>query len=308
MHAADLVTHGVGGNVLLGALLEATGLLHSFLEHGLVGLPDAADAEVHAGSDLFDFDAGETLAAALGVDEVDAEVDGGLDFFVASVLLGADGNDVLQTLDVDLVVGVTLEEVNQHALGERVLIGDGALKGGSGKEKHRSQTDGEFLRLELGDGTEALWVEVKLEHVERLVGKGADKGERVGALLLAAAKEEKAGVVFLGEELERGCVVEGVDGVLLCELLGQGLAHLVEIVEGILDDLRARRSAEEKACLGVLFGLGLTLLERALGASVAGFSSKHIVSFPRRKKSIVNVLGKGYDVHLAEHLELWLSR
>jgi hypothetical protein len=30
-----------------------------------------------------------------------------------------------------------------------------------------------------------------------------------------------------------------VDGVLLGELLGQRLAHLVKVVKGILDDLRA---------------------------------------------------------------------
>ena len=92
------------------------------------------------------------------------------------------------------------------------------------------------------------------------------------ALLARAAEDEEAGVVLLGEELEGGRVLERVNGILLCELLGEGLAEGVELVEGVLDDLRAVRTAEEEACLGVLDGLWFALLERPLGAGIAGFS------------------------------------
>lgn len=86
----------------------------------------------------------------------------------------------------------------------------------------------------------------------------------MGTLLLAAAKDEQTGIVLLGEKLERSSIVKRVDSVLLGEFLSQWLAHLVKVVEGVLDDLRARCSAEEKACLGVFVGLGLALLERTL--------------------------------------------
>jgi hypothetical protein len=63
-----------------------------------------------------------------------------------------------------------------------------------------------------------------------------------------------------------------VDGILLGELLGKRLAHLVKVVKSILDDLRACCSAEEKACLGVLGGLWLALLERSLCTRIARFA------------------------------------
>jgi hypothetical protein len=65
-----------------------------------------------------------------------------------------------------------------------------------------------------------------------------------------------------------------VDGVLLGEFLGEGLAHGEEVVHGILDDLGAVVAAEEEACLGVLDGFGLALLEGSLGASVTRFSGR----------------------------------
>lgn len=273
MYSAELVAHGVSRHVLLGPLLEASGPLHGLLEHGLVGLLDAADAEVHAGAHLLDLDARHLLAGALGGDEVDAEVDGGL-VAVADGLLGRDGDHVLETLDVDLVGALAAEEIEEEALGEGVLVGHGAVERGAGKDNHGAQADGELAALELVDLAVRLLVEVELEHVERLVAEHADHGQGVGALLGAAAKDHERGVVLLGEELERRGVLEGVDRVLLGELLGERDAQLVQVGEGILHDLRARGAAQEEARLGVLDGLGGLLLEGALGAGVAGFSRR----------------------------------
>lgn len=224
MHTTQLVTHGVSRNVLLGPVLEAAGLLHGGLEHVLLGLLHAAKTEVHPGTHLLDLDTGELLAAALGADEVDAQADGGLCVALPDVVLGGDGHNVLQALGVNLVRGIALEEVNEHALGERKLIRHGALKRRASKEHHRPQAHGKLLRLELRHGAERFGIEVQLQHVEDLVPKGADESDGMGPLLLAAAKDEEAGVVLVGEELERGRVLKGVDGVLLCEFLGERLA------------------------------------------------------------------------------------
>ena len=117
--AAELVAHGVGRDVLLGALLGAPGLAHGLLEHGLVRVLDAAEAEVHPGAVLLDLDAGQLLAGPLGPDQVGAQVQDGLGARVvgglgARGLVGRDDHAVLQALDVDLVGRLAAEEVDQH--------------------------------------------------------------------------------------------------------------------------------------------------------------------------------------------------
>lgn len=101
----------------------------------------------------------------------------------------------------------------------------------------------------------------------------------MGALLLCAAKDEKAGVVLLREELDGCRILKRVDGVFLGEFLGEGLAHGEEVVHGILDDLGAVVAAKEETCFGVLDGFGLALLEGSLGASIARFSKEVCVRF-----------------------------
>ncbi|KAI6758959.1 hypothetical protein HG531_013955 [Fusarium graminearum] len=178
----------------------------------------------------------------MDVDGVNSEVDRRLGIAVTSAILSADGNNVLKTLDVYLVGRLASEKVQKHALGKSKFVADRAFECSAGKQNHGSQADSELLSLELGNGSEALGI------------------ESVGTLLLAAAKDEQTGIVLLGEKLERSSIVKRVDSVLLGEFLSQWLAHLVKVVEGVLDDLRARCSAEEKACLGVFVGLGLALL------------------------------------------------
>lgn len=195
----------------------------------------------------------------------------------AAALLGGGDDDVLQALDVDLVgAGPPLagEEVGQHGLCHGVLVCDGALEGGAGEDDHGPEADGGLLAPELVQAPVGLGVEVELEHVENLVAEGADDGQAVGPLLGAAAEDHQGGVVLLAEELERGGILEGVDGVLLGELLGEGLAQGEEVGEGVLGHLGAGGAAQEEAGLGVLLLLGGSLLEGALGAGITGFSER----------------------------------
>lgn len=219
----------------------------------------------------------QPLPAPLGPDQIHTQVDRRFGSQAPvdgpGALLGRDGDNILQALDVDLVRGaVADEEVGQHALGHGVLVGDGALKGGAGEDDHGPQADGGLLAAELGEAAEGVGVEVQLEHVEELVAKGAGQGEAVGPLLAAAAEDEEGGVVLLGEELERGGVLEGVHGVLLGELLGERLPQLGQVGEGVLNNLATSRAAQKEGGLGVLDGLGGALLEGPLGAGVTGFS------------------------------------
>ena len=199
-----------------------------------------------------------------------------------AVLLGRHDDDILQALDIDLVgAGVPLagEEVGQHGLGHGVLVGDGALEGGAGEDDHGPEPHGGLLALELVQPPVALGVQVQLQHVQRLVAEHAHQAQAVGPLLGAAAKDHQGGVILLAEELEGGGVLEGVDGVLLGELLGEGLAQGVQVGQGILGDLGAGGAPEEEAGLRVLLLLRRALLEGALGAGVTGFSRRRTTSF-----------------------------
>lgn len=104
------------------------------------------------------------------------------------------------------------------------------------------------------------------------MGEGAHEGESVRALLGRGAEDEQRGVVFLAEELERRGVLEGVDLVLLGELLGQRDPELVQVGDGVLGDLGAGGAAEEEGIFGVLDGFGGFLVERPLAAGISRFS------------------------------------
>lgn len=118
------------------------------------------------------------------------------------------------------------------------------------------------------------------------------------SLLLRAAKDKETGIVLLREELERGGVIEWVNGVLLGELLGERNTEGVELVEGILDDLGAGGAAEKEAGLGVFDGFGLALLEGPLGASIARFSNSILADVRYR-----HVFDYCRVSHLSEHLD-----
>lgn len=125
--SAELVTHDVGGDVLLGALLVGLGLTHRLLEHSLVGFLDSTDAEVDTGTMFLQLDAGKLLAGALGLDGVDAEAEDSLGGWVVGVLGGgglvsSDNDNETETLDVNLVGCLAAEEVDEHGLGQGEAI------------------------------------------------------------------------------------------------------------------------------------------------------------------------------------------
>lgn len=150
-----------------------------------------------------------------------------------------EGYDVLEAFYVDLVGRFALEEIGKDGFGECVLVRNRALEGRSRKQKHRFQPHSKLLSLETRQPLHRGGIQEQLQHIIRLVRKRPDESQRVRPLLARRAKDQNGGIVLLGEELERGGVVEGVDGVLLGELLGQGLAQGVEVGEGVLDDLGA---------------------------------------------------------------------
>lgn len=191
---------------------------------------------------------------------------------------------ILQALDIDLVGGaLAAEEIRKQALGDRVLVLHGALPRGAGKHDHGPQADGGLLALELLESAETVRVQAELQHVQDLEAEGARERQAVGSLLGAAAEDEEGGVVLLGEELERRGILEGVDGVLLGELLGERLAQGEEVGEGVLGYLRAGGAAEEEDRLWVFDGFGGALLQGAFGAGVAGFSGSGLLGMIFRK-------------------------
>lgn len=185
----------------------------------------------------------------------------------------ANGHNVLQSLHVHLIRGLALEEIREEALGRRVRVRDGALEGRPCEQDHGFQAHGALLILELGQGAEALGVEVQLQHVQDLVREGAHEGDGVRALLGRGPEDEHRGVVLLAEELERRGVLERVDLILLGELLGERDPQLIEVGDGVLGDLRAAAAAQEEGGFGVLDGLGGLLVERPFGARVSRFST-----------------------------------
>jgi hypothetical protein len=274
--STHLVTHNVRLDVLLCSLLRGLGLLECLLQHVWVGLSGSADSEVHSWSHLLDLDARQLLSALLCSDQVDSQVDLWSLLLAINLIAGRDGNNVLQSLDIDLVRWLALEEIDEEALCVGVLIGDRAFEWHSAEDQHRLQSDGTLGVLELRQSSEALLVEVEFQHVQHLVAKGAHHGERMWALLGGGAKDEDGGVVLLGEELEGSGIVEWVDIILLGELLGKRAAQRVKICEGVLGKLGARGAAKEKRSLRVLDGLGGLLVEGTLGARIAGFTARTV--------------------------------
>lgn len=63
-----------------------------------------------------------------------------------------------------------------------------------------------------------------------------------------------------------------MDGILFGELFCEGDSELVEVCEGILDDLRAGCAAEEEGGFGVLDGLWGFFVEGTFAACIAGFA------------------------------------
>lgn len=188
-------------------------------------------------------------------------------------LLGRQHHHILQPLHINFIRrALAAKEIRQHALGDRILILHRTLPRRTRKHHHRPQSNSRLLALKLLQHAETLRIQVQLQHVEDFATKCPRKGEAVGSLLGAAAKDEEGGIVFLGKEFERRGVFKGVDGVFLCEFLGERLAQGKEVGKGVLGDLGAGGAAEEEDGFRVLDGFGGALLEGPLGAGVARFS------------------------------------
>lgn len=272
MYSSHLVAHNIRRDVLLRPLDARPCPLQRLLHYALVCLLHAPHAEIHPRPHLLDLDPRQLLSTPLRLDQVDAQVHPGLQLLPIHAISGRDGHHILQPLNIHLVRRLASEEIGEEALHQRVLATDRPLERRAGEQQHRLQAHGALLVLETLQAAPALGVQAELQHVQHLVVEGADEGEAVRTLLAAAAEDEQRGVVLLGEELERGGRLERVDGVLLGELLGERHAQLVQVGEGVLDDLRAGCAAQEEGRLGVLDGFGGFLVEGAFGARVAGFS------------------------------------
>ena len=271
VNLGDLVAHGIGRDVLLGPLLGALGLPHGLLEHIGIGELLASDGEIDARPHLLDLDARQLLAAALRLEQVEAQLDLRVGAGVGG-LLGADADQVLQAFDVDFLRVLPAEEVDEQALGECVLGLVGVFKDGAVEGDEGLEADAGLLVLELLQCAERVRVDVQLEHVEQLVVECADEGQAVGALLGVQREHEEGGVVLEGEELERRGIVEGVDVVLLGEALDEGSLEGCEVGSNELEDLGRLLAAHEEGRLGVLVLLRLACLDCARRAGVLGLA------------------------------------
>jgi len=91
-------------------------------------------------------------------------------------------------------------------------------------------------------------------------------------LLRMRPEEEQAGVVFVGEEFEGGCVFERVDIVLLVEANCEGAFEGVEVFHGELNEGRAFCVVEEEGGFGIFADLRVALGADARCACRLGFS------------------------------------
>lgn len=153
------------------------------------------------------------------------------------LILGAEVDHELQTLNIDALRLLATEEIREVALCLGIRIGNRALERCAGKADHWPQSDRRLLILELAKLTERLRVDGQLEHVEDLPLEEAHEGQAVGALLAVVAEDHERGVVLLAEELERIGILEGVDIVLLVELDRKRLLQRLQIGQGPLRDL-----------------------------------------------------------------------
>ncbi len=100
----------------------------------------------------------------------------------------------------------------------------------------------------------------------------SDERDGIWPFLTVAPKHDKASVVLLGEEFERGGVFEGVDVVFLGEADGERSFKGVEVLEKELAELAASGAAEEEGDFGVFRRLWCADGKGAGGACVARFS------------------------------------
>jgi hypothetical protein len=96
--------------------------------------------------------------------------------------------------------------------------------------------------------------------------------------LARGSENEDRSIVLFREELKRCGVFEGVDGILFGELFGQGDTQLIQVGQGILNDLRAGCAAKEEGGFGVLKGLGGLFVEGTFAARVARFAGLMLIS------------------------------
>jgi len=92
------------------------------------------------------------------------------------------------------------------------------------------------------------------------------------AFLAGGTEDQNRSVVLLGEEFERCGVFEWVDGILLSKFLSERDPQLVEVGEGVLNDLRAGCAAQEERGFGILCRLRSFFVLGSLAARIARFS------------------------------------
>lgn len=179
---ARLVAHDVGVDVLLCALLGALWLLERLLHHVWVGEHFPSEAEVHARAHFLDFDAGKFLATALGAQEIETEfyfrVREGVGGFY-----GGDGDQVLETFDVDFGCVLAFEEVDEQGLGQCVFCLRGVFEDCAVETYQWLEANRRFLVLELLQRAEGFGVDVELQHIQHLVRECARDCQAVRTLL-----------------------------------------------------------------------------------------------------------------------------
>ena len=164
------------------AYLETLGFLHGILHHIVIGLLDSTDAEIDAWAHFLNLYSGKTLSGLLGRDHVRAQLDlrRGLSVFLLS---NRNVHHILQTLDINIIRILALEEIQQKTLGHGICVCDGRIESGAGEGNQWLQSHSSLCAFELRNRAEGVDIHVQFQHFQHFEVEESTQCDRMRAFL-----------------------------------------------------------------------------------------------------------------------------
>ena len=201
MNASNLITHDICANVLLRPFLTRLRPPQRFFQHTFISILHSTNPKVHPRTHLLNLYSWQFLSAPLRPNQVNSQMYNWFCLLSIHAIPRTNRYNILQTLNIDLVCWLSLEEVRKEALCESILIADRTLKRCSRKQQHRFQSNGALLVLKLAQRPKALRVQIQLQHIQHLMLKRPGHGDRMRAFLRCWSEEQDRSIILLAEEL-----------------------------------------------------------------------------------------------------------
>merc|ERR1712225_110090 len=172
MYPTHLVTHDICRDVLLWSLLAGS-----------------AHSKIHSRSHLLNLNSRQLLPTPLRPNQIDSQMHFRLDLLPIHSIPRTNADHILQSLYINLIRGLALEEIRKERLDQSILIRNRALKRRPTEQQHRLQSHRTLLVLKLRQRPERLSLQIQLQHIQNLVPKRPHKGNRMWTFLATRSKD-----------------------------------------------------------------------------------------------------------------------